>query len=193
MEIVAKRINEKTIRTGEVRLSYPKVFKPNEEHEYDPGKYTLSILIDKNDTDTIGLINELIMDAAERGKKELWKNSTVGVKTPLRDGDTERPESEECAGKFFLNAKTKNRPGVWTLDRMPITDEMAVYGGCWALVVLRAYPFEHAGNKGIAMSFEHVIKTKDDASFAGYVSVTEAFNDIEGVDIFDTDQDSMLG
>src|SRR5699024_10330202 len=42
------------------------------------------------------------------------------LKTPLRDGDAERPDDEAYANAYFVNANRATAPGIVDADRQPI-------------------------------------------------------------------------
>src|SRR5690606_18305495 len=143
--------------TGTVRLSYVHVFEP---HAIDGGeeKYSCSILIPKSDKETIRKIKEAVEAAKELGKSSWGGKVPANVKLPLRDGDEERPDDEAYAGHYFLNASSKNKPGIakpmgkdgtGKTKFQEITDSTEVYSGCYARVSLNLYPFNVSGNKGV--------------------------------------------
>lgn len=74
-------------------------------------KYSVSLIIPKSDTATVEKIKAAIQAAYEDGESKLKGNSkTVPalsvLKTPLRDGDLERPDDEAYKGCYFINANS---------------------------------------------------------------------------------------
>ena len=53
--------------TGKVRLSYANVWEPKAQSEGQKPKYSVSIIIPKDDKDTIKKINDAIAKAVEEG------------------------------------------------------------------------------------------------------------------------------
>ncbi len=47
------------------------------------------------------------------------------LKTPLRDGDVERPDDEAYADSYFVNANSSTAPGIVDADRQPILDHLS--------------------------------------------------------------------
>lgn len=175
--IKAKRTNTK-VTTGEVRLSYCHLVEPHGMEGQEP-KYSVSIIIDKKDTETLKCINDAIAEAKESGKTK-WNGKIPPVlKTPLRDGDVERPEDEAYQNSYFLNASSKNKPGLVDKYVNLITDPMEVYSGCYARVTLNFYAFNAAGNRGIACGLGNVQKLRDGDSLGG---ATRAENDFDAIE-----------
>ena len=72
------------------------------------------------------------------------------IKTPLRDGDTERPDDEAYKNCYFINANSATAPGIVDADRQPIIDHSEVYSGVYGRASINFYAFNSNGNKGIA-------------------------------------------
>ena len=169
--------DDKTVRTGEGRLSYLNVFEPVPlEKKMGGGKYSATILIPKTDTVTIDLINKAVANAKRDGTEKLGKSGII--KTPLRDGDEEKPEDPAYEGCYFLKANSLRRPGILTEKGVPAMDDQEVYSGCYGYLVCSFYAYNTDGNKGIACSLQHLMKSRDGESFVGRgVSADEAFAD----------------
>lgn len=194
-----KRGNEKMaidntatkVITGKVRLSYTHVF---EAQSIDGGeeKFSTAILIPKSDKETLRKIKAAVDAAKELGKSKWGGKIPANCKTPLRDGDEERPDDEAYAGHYFLNASSKNKPGIakpvgknpdGSTKFQEITDSTEVYSGCFAKVSLNFYPFDAKGNRGVAAGLNNVVKVQDGDFLGGRSSVND---DFAGED-FDTD------
>ena len=178
--------------TGKVRLSYAHVFEPASVDGGDE-KYSTAILIPKSDKVTLQRIKAATEAAKELGKSK-WPNGKVpvGCKTPLRDGDEERPDDETYAGCYFLNASSKNKPGIakpigkgadGKTKFQEITDTTEVYSGCYAKVSLNFYPFDAKGNRGVAAGLNNIVKVQDGDFLGGRSNVNDDFANEE----FDTD------
>ena len=55
------------VTTGEVRMSYAHLFKPYAAMPGQEEKYSVTVLVPKTDTDTMGRINAAIEAAKQRG------------------------------------------------------------------------------------------------------------------------------
>ncbi|MFC5468437.1 DUF2815 family protein [Cohnella suwonensis] len=181
------------VLTGKVRLSYCHVFEPQSIDGGD-AKYSTAILIPKSDKETLRKIKAAIDAAKELGKSKWGGKIPANCKTPLRDGDEERPDDEAYAGHYFLNASAKNKPGVakpigkdanGKTKFAEITDTTEVYSGCFARVSLNFYPFDAKGNRGVAAGLNNVVKVQDGDFLGGRSSVNDDFANEE----FDADVD----
>jgi hypothetical protein len=182
---MTNQINTKVV-TGKIRMSYANLFTARAIAEGQEPKYSLCVLIPKSDKETIRKINGAI-DAAKKAGASLWGGKLPSnLKTPLRDGDEERPDQEEYAGHYFLNATSKQKPGIVDRNLNEIIDPSEVYSGCYGRVSLNFYAFNQAGNKGIGCGLQNVQKLADGESLTGR---TRAEDDFEAID----DEDDILG
>jgi hypothetical protein len=170
--------------TGEVRFSYVNVFEPKSINGSDE-KYSVSLLIDKRDTKTIEAIERAIEAAKQAGVAKFGGKIPPMLKLPLRDGDTERPDDENYAGKMFVNANCKTKPGLIEKNGMEIIDTTEFYSGCYGKASVTFYAFNSNGNKGIACGLNNIMKTRDGEPLGGRSRAVDDFaNDIEEDDIF---------
>lgn len=185
---MAKRTGTKVI-TNEARMSYAHVFEPHGIDGNEP-KYTVSILIPKTDTETIKAINEAVEAAKEEGKAKWNGKIPANLKTPLRDGDEERPDDEAYAGHYFINANNKSKPGIvqkvsGALVHLDSVDDF--YSGCYAKASVNFYAFNANGNRGVACSLQNLLKTNDGDRLAGGASAEADF-----ADEFEGDDEDLL-
>lgn len=177
-----KKIKGTSVRLGEVRFSYTAVFQPKKNDDGTPSKYGVCIIIPKEDTETVNLVKEAIDAAKQRGKLEKWGGKIpANVKSCLRDGDIDREDDEAFAGCYFLNASSRNKPGVKVLEDGVVSDaldEEDFYSGCYGAVTLDFFPYESAGNKGVGAGLNNVIKTRDGDRLSGGRSADEDFADL---------------
>lgn len=190
--------NSTKVITGKVRLSYVHIFEPQSIDGGDE-KYSCSILIPKSDKETLRKIKIAVDVAIELGKSKWNGKIPASLKKPLRDGDEERPDDEAYAGHYFLNATSKNKPGIakpigkgsdGKTKFQEITDSTEVYSGCYAKVSLNFYPFDMKGNKGIAAGLNNVVKVQDGEFLGGKAKVEDEFAD-EDFDSYEDDEDFM--
>jgi hypothetical protein len=87
--------------TGKVLLSYLNVAKPVGVNGGEP-KYSVSVIIPKSDTKTLNKIKAAIEEAKKEGTAKLGKKIPANLKTPLRDGDIDRPDDEAYADSYFI-------------------------------------------------------------------------------------------
>lgn len=174
-------VNPTKIITGVCRLSYANIWQAKSINGGAP-KYSTSVLIPKTDTKTIAKVKAAIQAAYEEGEGKLKGNSKsvpslASLKTPLRDGDTERPDDEAYAGHWFLNANSNTAPGVVDANREPIYDTSEIYSGVYARVSLSFYAFNSNGNRGIACGLQNIQKVRDGESLGGKSRAEDDFDD----------------
>lgn len=166
----------KVITGKNTRLSYFHGWEPTSING-GPERYSVSVLIPKEDKETVKAINDAIDAAIEEGIAKFGgkKPNKAAIKLPLRDGDTER-EDEAYAGHWFINANSKTVPQIVDKAVKPILDRDEVYSGCYARVSLNFYAFNSNGNKGIACGLGNIQKIRDGESLGGRSSATDDFS-----------------
>ena len=175
--------------TGKVRLSYANIFEPRSINGSEP-KYSVSLIIPKDDTQQLEVIRQAIENAKERDKHKWGGKIPANLKLPLRDGDLERPDDEAYANSYFINANSTRPPAVvgTELDRATgkaiRLGEDEVYSGCYARVSIDFYGFNAAGNKGIACGLGNIQKIADGERLGGGSTAEEDF-EFEEVDVDD--------
>ena len=149
--------------TGKVRFSYVNIFKSRAFQADQDAKFSICLLIPKEDKATLKKIKAAIDEAIQEGISSKWNGKKpANVKLPLRDGDEERAdEAPEYEGMMFLNANSTQKPGIVDKDLNEILDPDEVYSGCWGRASINFYPFSVNGNKGIGVGLNNVQKLKD--------------------------------
>src|SRR3712207_2741563 len=124
----------KVITGKDTRLSYFNGWEPKSING-GPERYSVSVLIPKDDTETLEQIEKAIDAAIEEGIGKFGgkKPNKKAIKLPLRDGDTER-DDEAYQGHYFINANSVTPPQIVDKAVKPILDRSEVYSGCYARV-----------------------------------------------------------
>ncbi len=99
---------------GEVRFSYAHVFEPTSINGNDEPKYSVSILIPKQNKEVVEKIKKAINEAVKEGVSKFGGKIPPNLKNPLRDGDVERPDDESYTGHYFLNEIAKQNRALLT-------------------------------------------------------------------------------
>ena len=167
--------------TGITKLSYVNLNQAKSINGGEP-RFSASVLIPKSDKVTLKKVEAAVQAAYDEGQGKLKGNSKsvptlASLKTPLRDGDLERPDDEAYAGHFFLNANNKEKPGVVDVNRDPIYDTSEIYSGMYARCSLSFFAFNSNGNRGIACALNNVQKIKDGTPLGGRTRAEDDFND----------------
>lgn len=176
---MTNKANNTKVVTGEVRFSYLHVFEP---HAVDPSqdpKYSVSLLIPKSDKVTIAKIQKAIEAAKTAGLAKFGGKAPANLKTPLRDGDIDRPDSEEYRGHYFINASSRTKPGVVDANVQPILDSQELYSGCYGRASVNFYAFNTSGNKGIACGLNNLQKLRDGDYLGGRSRAEDDFDAVE--------------
>lgn len=176
---MATKNTDTKVITGKVRFSYLHVFQPHAMNEGQEEKYSVSLLIPKSDKKTLDKIKKAIKAAAEQGKSKWDGKIPPNLKNPLRDGDTERPDQDEYAGHFFINANSKQKPGVVDAQLNEVIDSQEVYSGCYGRASINFYPYNVSGNRGIAAGLNNIQKLEDGDYLGGRSRAEDDFDAVE--------------
>ena len=177
---MSKIQNPTKVITGvNTRWSYANVWDPKSINGSNP-KYSISLIIRKDDVETVNKIKAAIKAAYEDGASKLKGNGKsvpplAALKTPLRDGDVERPDAPEYQGCYFINANNKTAPGIVDAACQPIIDRGEVYSGCYGRASISFYAFNSNGNKGIACALNNLQKISDGDPLGGHASAASDF------------------
>lgn len=157
-----ERDNRRVV-TGRIRMDYVNIFYPGDISD-GGSKYSLCVLISKEDKETLEKINNAIEWCKNIGAKRYWNGIVPeNLKMPLRDGDTERDDIEDYLGHYFLNAVTRRIPQVVDsdLESMTFGCQDEVTSGCYGRVSLVFYPYSKGGKNGIGCGLGNVQKLAD--------------------------------
>ena len=173
----------KVITGPKTRWSYANVWQPKSINGGTP-KYSVSLIIPKSDTVTVNKIKSAIQAAYEEGESKLKGNgksvpSLKAIKTPLRDGDLERPDDDAYKNSYFVNANSTTAPGIVDADRQPIIDTSEVYSGVYGRASINFYAFNSNGNKGIACGLNNLQKISNGEPLGGRSRAEDDFADEE--------------
>jgi len=180
-----KTISDTCVRVGEVRFSYANVFAPKKTPNGDE-KYSCAILIPKDNKAAIDTLATAINNAMDLGANTKWGGKVPrNVRSPMRDGDDDRPDDDNYAGYYFINASAKpdKRPQVKVVQDGQMFDALDgddFYSGCYGAAVLNFFPYDSNGNKGVGAGLNFVVKTRDGDKLSGGVSEDSALGDMLG-------------
>ena len=169
----------KVITSPDTRWSYANVWEPKSINGGTP-KYSVSLIIPKSDTKTLTKIQAAIEAAYKEGEAKLKGNGKsvpplTAIKTPLRDGDTERPDDPAHPGCHLVNANATSAPGIVDVDRNPILTRSEVYSGVYGRASITFYAFNSSGNRGIACGLNNLQKVRDGEPLGGKASAESDF------------------
>lgn len=175
--------------TGKVRASYLHVFEPKAAQEGGEKKYSVALLIPKSDKATINAIKKAQQAAIEQGKATKFQGKVpANLKLALRDGDEERPDDDAYKGHYFVNATSKQKPGIIDKYKNRIDDPADFVSGDYCRASLNFFPFNTSGNKGIACGLNNIQKLADGEPLSGRTRAEDDFDEVE-----DDDTEDLLG
>ena len=187
---MSKNSNPMKVVTGvNTRWSYVNAWEAKSINGGTP-KFSVSLIIPKSDTKTVAKIKAAIEAAYKEGEAKLKGNSRTvpalsAIKTPLRDGDAERPDDPAYANSYFMNANSNTAPGIVDADCQPILDRSEVYSGVYGRASVNFYAFNSNGNRGIACSLNNLQKIRDGEHLDGKSSAEDDFATDDEEDFLD--------
>ena len=116
--------------------SFGNVWEPKAAVNGGTPKFSVSLIIPKDDIKTIARINAAIEAAYTEGESKLRGSSRTvpplsTIKNPLRDGDIERPDDPAYKDSYFINANSATAPGIVDADLNPVLTRSDVYSGVY--------------------------------------------------------------
>lgn len=138
------------VTTGIVRLVYPNLENPRpEDAEIDKNKYTVMVLIPKEDVATYEAMQEAINVAAIAK----FKKARPDLAYPIKDGDKKADKEGDPVpwyqGHWFLNLKSNNKPTILDPFKNKVTDASFIKGGDWGRVRIAFSGYDQSGNRGV--------------------------------------------
>ena len=182
MSNITNKVNNpmKVITSPDTRWSYANVWEPKSINGGTP-KYSVSLIIPKSDTVTVAKVKAAIEAAYQEGQAKLKGNGRSVpalsiIKTPLRDGDVERPDDPAYANSYFINANSPTAPGIVDADRNPVLTRSDVYSGVYGRASISFYAFNSNGNKGIACGLNNLQLIRAGEPLGGKASAESDFS-----------------
>ena len=168
------------IVTGKVRFSYANVFEPRAMQNGGDPKYSITLLIPKNDGETYQKIIAEINRTLEESIADTFKGvRPANPRLPIYDGDGIRESGEpfepECKGCWVISAKSNTAPEVVDANCQPILSKNEFYSGCYGRASIRFYAYNQNGNKGIGCGLGNVQKLEDGQPLDGRTTAAEDF------------------
>lgn len=163
---VKARQSKESVITGRVRTSYANLFTPKSVNGSTP-KYSTVILIDKNDDETLAVI--------EQAKRYVYEQEANGallgvpydeVYSTIRDGDTDAPAGNEeaYAGHYFMTVASSTQPGIVSHEKgadgkfKRLANPNDLQSGDYISANIGFYAYNYNGNVGISAGLNNVMK-----------------------------------
>lgn len=195
-----KKITEKLIVTGVVRLAYPNLYKPrpNNMDASKPDEYGVVVLFPKENCDFQPNAASEIQDMQMFMKSiavAKWGANPGKVAYALKDGDVETNNDGEPRhpGYWFLrcNAACEYpsgdafKPTILDGQKKVLTE--GGKSGDWGCVSMSVFAYENAGKKGVSVRLSGVQFLYDGERIGSVVDTTSAFDTVENAHAIKTD------
>lgn len=193
---VKARQSKESVITGRVRTSYANLFTPKSVNGSAP-KYSTVILIDKNDDETLAVIEQ----ARQYVYEQEANGALVGIPydevySTLRDGDTDAPAGNEAvyAGHYFMTVASSAQPGIVSHEKgadgkfKRLTNPNDLQSGDYISANIGFYAYNYNGNVGISAGLNNVMKLEKGKRLGVKRTTAEdafsSFDDDEEEDLF---------
>lgn len=180
------------------RLSFPKLFKPEEfENDGNP-MYSCSLILDPKNP-AVKAIRAAIEEVGKAKFEKEWETVKKAADAKdlncLHDGDNK--DFDGYAGNLYVSCRAlaNKRPTVIDRNRQPLTDaDGVIYGGCYVNAAVELWAQKNRFGKRVNAQITGVQFVRDGDSFGGGVAPESAdsFTDLgEGADAGDVGDDDM--
>lgn len=164
--------NGRGVRTGEVKLSFPRLFELDPTAEFNKDKYSTSIIITEEEKEFLEkvVVKNTYYDAVKTYQK--WggaqpKNFQMPTFKLLSLEEKEMFYPASQGTYYSLIAKTNERPQLVDLQTKPLQDKNELYSGVIVRLSLSAYPWAYGGKTGVSFSLGVVQKLADGQRIGG--------------------------
>lgn len=91
----------------------------------------------------------------------------------------DRADDEAYKDSYFINANSKDKPGIVDKQVKPILDPGEFYSGCYGRASITFYAFNQNGNKGIACGLQNLQKLADGEPLSGRSRAEDDFTTVD--------------
>ena len=158
------------INTPKARASYPHVFKPTAFQNEGEPKYSLTMLVPKEEKEFMVNLRAL-QDAAV---KELYPSKAPANFERWGVADGDEADDETTAGCWIIKASNKSKPMAVDSGGTQILDELEIYGGCYVRASINAKAYGTNAKGGVTFELNVVQKVGDGEPFGGAAKAMKA-------------------
>lgn len=180
------------VLTPPFRISFPNVFKPRAAFDNQEPNYNIQMLFPK---DPSGYPNEILKKMGAEGLKPLKKAMALACKKKwgerenwpkfkhpaIRDGE-EKSDLAQYENMWFINARSKFKPGIVNQHGEDIISPEEFYAGAWGRATLNVYTYENKFGAGVQFGLQNLQFLCDGEALAGKKNAKDDFDIIEGFD-----------
>ena len=152
----------KVITGKNTRWAYVNVWEPKVPLQGGRPKFSIRLIIPKDDFATVAKIKAAIRAAYAKDADKLRNEDGTlptfdEIKMPLNDGDkTPLRNPEDYANCYYINANTETAPGIVDADMNPVITRSDVYSGVYGRASISFYAFNKGYVRGIACSLNNL-------------------------------------
>jgi hypothetical protein len=190
----------RNVKTPRALGCYVTLAKPRAMEVGKDPEYSVALLWPKS-TDLTDLKRAIAEAAVSKWGSNAPRLIGTKLRNPLRDGDlkgmTGSPDDkpdEHYAGKWFVNARSKQRVSIVDTNLVPV-DPNEVYSGMYFHASLRFYPYSQKGNSGVGCGLQNLMVVGRGKRIDGRETADQAFKDFTP-DVMDGDEgglDDLIG
>lgn len=180
--------NGRGVRTGEVKLSFPRLFELDPTAEINKDQYTTNLIVSEEEMNYLVkvVVANCYKNAVQTFQKWGGKKPTNFQLPNFKELDESAVTAFglETSNKWFsIVAKTKQKPAVIDLQTNRISDPTEIYSGVIARVSLSAFPWAFSGKQGVSFALGVVQKVADGQRVGGSPAEDMSlFSDTSGID-----------
>lgn len=190
---MAITLRDTEVVVGPVRFAYAHVFEPHAAVEGADKKYSVTLIIPKDNTALMAKVKAALEAACKVERARNNGKLSQKFRLPIKDGDKEYADKPEFANAYVLNTSSKNapqilKPGASKGVFITITDERELYSGCYGYASINFFEYNSPANKGVTAGLNHLLLTKKGDYLGGKVSAEATFANADlPDDIFGSD------
>jgi hypothetical protein len=107
------------------------------------------------------------------------KGRPAQLRSPFRDGDTERSDDPIFANSIFVTAKCRDKPQIVDGAVRPLVNPLDFYSGCKCKASLYAFAYDVSANQGVSFILNNLQKISDGDRLSGRRPAAEDFDAVE--------------
>lgn len=174
----------KVITGKRTRWAYANVWEPKTPLHGGKPKFSVRLIIPKDDYETVAKCRAAISAALEEGKEKLRNaDGTLPHMSELKiafvDGDTAvMNDPDTYRGCYYINANSDRAPGIVDKDKVPIILHSEVYSGVYGRASIQFYAFNVKGVKGVACGLLNLQKIRDGEHLGKPMNAADDFKEV---------------
>ena len=179
--------NDCKVVTGpRTRWAYVNAWEPKPTYNSGKLKYSLRLIIPKDDTATVEKIRRAMRAAYDDGAERLRNEDGTlppfeAIQLPLQDGDAPgiRVQPEVYAGHWYINSNSDSAPHIIDENHEPVITHSRVYSGVYGRVSVTFYAWRHGEKYGIACGLNNLQLIRAGEPLGTRSTAEEDFADID--------------